>query len=240
MKKIDDYTQQEIIKLTQDEINTIIKIHLAEDGVKIVEAPVKPVLKPVAEADITIYQINNLELYFTDRALAETIADLFSKNIKFLHKTNYNYSNGSEHKYLTKITSNYGWDTDGVSIKQQKVYSKSLYQSIELILAENNIELELYQSKNREYEKYLDALKKQTKYVLEKVRVAVSFEKEKDSKLKIFQDYLKLADNNREIAWKFMKKAYTLTDDEEKYILENAFKQPIGVALTNFLGSDDK
>lgn len=34
-------------------------------------------------------------------------------------------------------------------------------------------------------------------------------------------DYYPLSDNNEEMAMKFMSKAFTLTDDEEKYILEH-------------------
>lgn len=72
MKKIGEMTEQEILALSEQDIQNMIKFRMMEEGIKIIDKPKKPELFEIEPADKKVYIIPILSNYaFTDFAEAQ-------------------------------------------------------------------------------------------------------------------------------------------------------------------------
>ena len=55
MKKLNEMTELEILALTDDQIEKIVKYRKAEEGVVLMEKPIEPFYEEVRNKDITLY-----------------------------------------------------------------------------------------------------------------------------------------------------------------------------------------
>ncbi len=223
MKKINEMTEQEILALSEKDIQNMIKFRMMEEGIKVIDKPKKPKLFEIEPADQKVYVIPILNGYaFTDFAEAQKVADAL-KEAKSFRKVDFDWDKlGSNVKYLEK-KDRYTYDDAGdFGISEICVYSNKLYASIVDFAAQNK-------AMNKQVEKdmkaYDDAYAAASDITLE-IRGRVTEVREKYERLErlmrsFANDYYPLSDNNEEMAMKFMSKAFTLTDDEEKYILEH-------------------
>ena len=223
MKKINEMTEQEILALSEQDIQNMIKFRMMEEGIKIIDKPKKPELFEIEPADQKVYVIPILNGYaFTDFAEAQKVADAL-REAKSFRKVDYDWNKlGSDFKYLEKKDRYTYDDTGDFGISEIRVYSNKLYASIVDFAAQNK-------AMNKQVEKdmkaYDDAYAAASDITLE-VRSRVTEVREKYERLErlmrsFVNDYYPLSNNNEEMAMKFMSKAYMLTDKEEKYILEN-------------------
>ena len=154
----------------------------------------------IEPADQKVYVIPILNGYaFTDFAEAQKVAYAL-REAKSFRKVDYDWNKlGSNFKYLEK-KDRYTYDNAGdFGISEICVYSNmKAYE--DAYAAASDITLEIRSRVTEVREKY-ERLE----------RLTHSFA----------NDYYPLSDNNEEMAMKFMSKAFTLTDDEEKYILEH-------------------
>lgn len=223
MKKINEMTEQEILALSEQDIQNMIKFRMMEEGIKIIDKPKKPELFEIEPADKKVYIIPILNGYaFTDFAEAQKVSDAL-QNAKSFKKIEYDWNKlGSDYQYLEKKDRySYSYPND-FGVNEIYVYSNELYASIVDFAAQNK-------AMNKQVEKdmkaYDDAYAAASDITLE-IRGRVTEVREKYERLErlthsFANDYYPLSDNNEEMAMKFMSKAFTLTDDEEKYILEN-------------------
>lgn len=196
---------------------------MMEEGIKVIDKPKKPELFEIEPADQKVYVIPILNGYaFTDFAEAQKVADAL-REAKSFRKVDYDWDKlGSDFKYLEK-KDRYTYDDAGdFGISEIRVYSNKLYASIVDFAAQNK-------AMNKQVEKdmkaYDDAYAAASDITLE-IRGRVTEVREKYERLErlthsFANDYYPLSDNNEEMAMKFMSNAFTLTDDEEKYILEH-------------------
>ena len=223
MKKINEMTEQEILALSEQDIQNMIKFRMMEEGIKIIDKPKRPELFEIEPADQNVYVIPILNGYaFTDFAEARKVADALRK-AKSFQKVDYDWNKlGSNFKYLEK-KENYTFnDTGDFSVNETHVYSKELYASIVGLAAQNKAMNEYVEKDMKSYD---DAYAAASDITLE-IRGRVTEIREKYERLEhltcsFANDYYPLSDNNEETAMKFMSKAFTLTGEEEKYILEN-------------------
>ena len=223
MKKIGEMTEQEVLALSEQDVQNMIKFRMMEEGIKILDKPKKPELFEFEPADQKVYVIPVLDGYaFTDFAEAQKVADAL-REAKSFRKVDYDWNKlGSNFKYLEK-KDRYTYNNEGdFSISEINVYSNKLYANIVDFAAQNK-------AMNKQIEKdikaYEDAYAAASDITLE-IRSRVTEVREKYERLErlthsFANDYYPLSDNNEEMAMKFMSKAFTLTDDEEKYILEH-------------------
>lgn len=223
MKKINEMTEQEILALSEQDIQNMIKFRMMEEGIKIIDKPKKPELFEIEPADQKVYIIPILNGYaFTDFAEAQKVADAL-REAKSFRKVDYDWNKlGSNFKYLEK-KENYTFnDTGDFSVNETHVYSNKLYASIVDFAAQNKA---MNEQVEKDMKAYDDAYAAASDITLE-IRGRVTEIREKYKRLErltcsFANDYYPLSNNNEEMAMKFMSKAYTLTDKEEKYILEN-------------------
>ena len=223
MKKISEMTEQEILALSEQDIQNMIKFRMMKEGIKVIDKPKKPELFEIEPADQKVYIIPILDGYaFTDFAEAQKVADAL-REAKSFRKVDYDWNKlGSNFKYLEK-KDRYTYNNEGdFSISEISVYSSKLYANIVDFAAQNKAMEKQVEKDMEEYDKAYAAASDIT---LE-IRSRISEVREKHERLErlmhsFANDYYPLSGNNEEMAMKFMSKAFTLTDDEEKYILEH-------------------
>lgn len=223
MKKINEMTEQEIFALSETDIQNMIKFRMMEEGIKVIDKPKKPELFEIEPADQKVYVIPVLDGYaFTDFAEAQKVADAL-REAKSFRKVDYDWSKlGSNFKYLEK-KDRYTYNNEGdFSISEISVYSSKLYANIVDFASQNKA---MQKQVEKDMAEYDNAYTAASDITLE-IRSRISEVREKHERLErlmhsFANDYYPLSGNNEEMAMKFMSKAFTLTGDEEKYILEH-------------------
>ena len=223
MKKINEMTEQEILALSEQDIQNMIKFRMMEEGIKIIDKPKKPELFEIEPADKKVYIIPILNGYaFTDFAEAQKVSEAL-QNAKSFKKIEYDWNKlGSDYRYLEKKDRySYSYPND-FGVNEIYVYSNELYANIVDFAAQNKV---MTKQVEADMKAYNDAYAAASEITLE-IRDKVSEVREKVARLerltqKSADDYYPLSDNNEDMAIKFMEKAYSLTEDEKKYILEN-------------------
>lgn len=103
MKGITEMTEQEILALTEEDVQKLIKLRMMEEGIKIMDKPEVPELFEIEPADLKVFTIPFFEGYaFTDMEEANAVAEAL-RNAKTLRKVEYDWNKlGSDYKYLVK------------------------------------------------------------------------------------------------------------------------------------------
>lgn len=217
MKTIDDYTTDELLKLTDEQIDKLYRLRLAENGIKIPNLPEQPEYEEEEKPDKTVYKVDGIDIYFENKETADEFAEMMTTNMDNLCKLEYTYSVSSEAKYTEKLSEDYNF-RNGVSISAKGVYSKDLYNQIKDVLTRNKEKREEYRGLKSEYDNQNSKASKHREYIMNKIKEAKKKEFEKSEMLRTFNEYLDLADGNNEIAWNFMNKAYELSEEDRAYI----------------------
>lgn len=217
MKTIDDYTTEELLKLTDEQIDKLYRLRLAENGIKIPNLPEKPNYEEEPQPDKTVYTVNGIDVYFEKKEVADKFADMMIKNMDDLCKLEYTYSVSPDAKYTEELKEDYGF-RNGISISPKGVYSKALYNEIKDVLTRNKEKRDEYRNLKSEYDNQNSKASKHREYIMNKIKEAKKKEFEKSEMLRTFNEYLDLADGNSEIAWNFMNKAYELSEEDKTYI----------------------
>lgn len=102
MKGITEMTEQEILALTEEDVQKLIKLRMMEEGIKIMDKPEVPELFEIEPADLKVFTIPFFEGYaFTDMEEANAVAEAL-RNAKTLRKVEYD---GTNSEATTNISS---------------------------------------------------------------------------------------------------------------------------------------
>jgi hypothetical protein len=222
MKTINELTEQEIIKLTNDGIGMMIKLKKAEEGIKFIECPAVPAYHKIPDPEMTVYSCE----FFGDKLAFDTLDELITliellkKCTKF--KIDYEYAKTDSDKKFANPTLDKPYRGEWFTPIMTSVYSKEIYDSICELLAENKKWKDAYEIEYKEYSKTIN----EAKWIEDEIYSKVSEVREKYRELESYcygfrTDYLPLAEGKEDIAMKFLRKAYALTDEQEAYILSN-------------------
>lgn len=223
MKKINEMTEQEILALSDQDVQNMIKFRMMEEGIKIIDKPKKPELFEIDPADQKIYVIPILDGYaFIDFAEAQKVAEALQKAKSFRKVTCDWNKLGSNFKYLEKKDRYTFNDTGDFGVSEIRVYSNELYANIVDFAVQNKAMIGQVEKDEKAYNEAYAAASD----ITIEIRKRVTDVREKVARLELLtqkfaDDYYPLSDNNEKMAIKFMSKAYSLSEDEEKYILEN-------------------
>jgi hypothetical protein len=221
MKKFEELTEKELLNLTEGEISFYIKLKMAEEGVKFLKEIEEPKYEEIPPYDSKAYVVGVLmdAVVFNNIKDAETVADTLRK-IK-MHRLRTDYNSGDYIKYKEEVDKP-AYDWDFFDIRVIDSYSPELYKEVKKLIKYNK---ELEKNYKNEFEKYQEEIRKR-QIIENSILDKISEVKEKYDKLDnyasiFYNEYLPLAENNKDLAMKFMKKAYNLTKDEEEYIFKN-------------------
>ncbi len=197
MKRYQDYTKEEMAELTTEEVNRLIELEIAYEGIIPVE---EPELKKVPTVDIkpSIEAYSVYGLYFKDSDKAHTLAELDPL------EDAYDYSLGSEYKYLKKKESLIC--TKGV--EKVKFYDKNELTKISSLLKEKKDVEKQNESASQEWEEYNRSIQSIRDGVWDFYYKACNAKSKLETAQKHYEHHKVLADGNEEIAQNFFKEAY--------------------------------
>lgn len=223
MKKINEMTEQEIIALSDEDVQKMIKLRMMEEGIKLLDKPKVPELFEIEPADIQYFSIPLLEGFaFTNLEEATKVAETL-KNAKSLRKVDYDWNKlGSEYKYLKKSERYKFNGNSDFDILSGWAYSNELYAKISSFAAQNKVMKEQAEKDLKEYKKQLSESAELIQEITEHVReVRNKYDRLETLSRKFATDYYPLSNNDEDMAMKFMAKAYTLNDEEQSFVRSN-------------------
>lgn len=219
MKTIDQMTEQEILALTDEQVEKIKKLVLAENGVRILDKPKDVELFEIAEPDLVVYNIPLLgDLCFTSRDEAERMLEVIrsSKTIGF---TDHDYL--ADATYFKEGKKRSKWSSsDEVCVETKQAYSLDLYSKVKDFYTQNKKMKEQLAKDMDEYNKAMEQNIELTRHISDRVKgVRRKYARLDEYRRKFNEEYLPLADGDRDMAIRFMVKAYGLTEEEKEYVL---------------------
>lgn len=208
MKLLIDYKEDELVKLTDDEKNTLFLLECAERGVPLPETLPKYLESPEERDDLkedeVVYSISggrysSDKFYFKSMEDAEEVATLLRQKTISLSS---DYKAGKSVYYLGE------GEPSTVEIENMRVYSGDKYTQVkeEITVYENN-KKNIKSNNDRRNE----IMAKQSAVMSEIDDAIYTAEKNitRVAELKgIFEKYKKMADGNQEIAVRFMLNAH--------------------------------
>lgn len=224
MKDFNKLTNEEVYNLTDADINLYKKLALAENGVKFPVCPECPNSEKI-NPDLTIFTIDGLTdrwhgLCFREVEDARSFVDLLIKSAPGIC---YKSSTYGQDCYLKEgLPATYDGKQPSLNICSEKIYSEEVYSRAKKGIEKFNAEKNAYDKAFAEYEKELYKANEVTAFIDEKVTFVNEDYNRKIHLTRLFvNDYLPIAENNEEMAMKFLKKAYEVSEDDEKYILSH-------------------
>ena len=227
MKDFNKLTNEEVYNLTEADINLYKKLALAENGVKFPVCPECPNSEKI-DPDLTIFTIDGITdrwhgLCFRKVEDARTFVDLLLKSASGIC---YKSSTYGQDCYLKEgLPATFDGKQPSLNICSEKIYSEEVYSRAKKGIEKFNAEKNAYDKAFAEYEKELYKANEVTAFIDEKVTFVNEDYNRKIHLTRLFvNDYLPIAENNEEMAMKFLKKAYDVSEDDEKYILSHKNK----------------
>lgn len=225
MKNIKDLTEQEILNLSSEEIDKMVKFRMAEEGIKFIDYPETPIYYKIQPPTTKAYFCHLLgqKVSFTDIDELNSVVELLSKCKSLCTvESKYDFPEGHTHFIKEKVeNATYSSETPD-TITSVPVYTYKEFGEVKKNLKTNAQAKKDFQGKLEEY----NAVRNDSQWIRDEVIGRVEEVVDKYTQLKSYynrfkNEYLPLADGNTEIALNFMDKAYSLTDGQKEYILAN-------------------
>lgn len=228
MKKIQELTEEEILKLTGEEIDKMIKVKMAEEGIKFIDYPTKPEYNEVQKPTIKVYYCHlfGQKVSFTDMAELTSVLEVLSdcKTMCSID-SNYDLPEGSRN-YIKNKLENASYSNEAPETMSSLIaYTHKEYVDIKDKLNENSKSKKEFESKVKEYESAINDAKWIRDEIMERVNEVTSkYDKLNTYIYRFKNEYLPLADSNEDVAMKFLVKAYGLDQEQQSYVLSNYSK----------------
>lgn len=225
MKNIKDLTEQEILNLSSEEVDKMVKFRMAEEGIKFIDCPEKPIDYKIQPPTTKAYFCHLLgqRVSFTDIEELTSVVELLGKCTSLCTvESEYSVSQGYRNFIKEKVeNATYSSETP-YTITSISVYTYKEFGEIKENLKANAQAKKDFQGKLEEY----NAVRNDSQWIRDEVIGRVEEVVHKYAQLKSYynrfkNEYLPLADGNTEIALNFMDKACSLTDGQKEYIIAN-------------------
>jgi hypothetical protein len=193
MKRFQDLKFAEIVRLTETEIDNLVRIEIAEAGIAFVDRPVEPEYDQAAPVP-TIVGHEVAGLIFLDRAVAEKLLDLE------IYDDAYEYAlGGYDRRFLKKVEP---------TVETKKFYRKEDLEDNRQVIAANKAKKDEYEANLKNYNNFIDKTARFEKDIYGKYWAVLSLQRQIEEAYKRFSCYLTLAEDDRGIAANFFRKAY--------------------------------
>jgi len=217
MKKITELTDKEVLALTTEELDLMVKFRMAEEGIKILTAPKEPEYLPLPQPTEVGYVVDGFTHKFKDKALADKLSEvILAIGVDSMYTESYQGSNYSI-KYIKPIESYYA---SAGTVKKEMYYTKEVIHEMSEIKTKNEKLKDDFQYDLDEYNNEYERGKEVREEVYGKYNEVTRKYEEMEAMKRKFSEYLLLADHNVEIALNFLKRAYTIDEETEGYILK--------------------
>lgn len=217
MKKITELSKSQILALTTDQLELMVKYAMAEAGIKILALPNKGELKELPAKDESCYTVEGIKFNFYQKQVAEAVADVLKANASQLVYQGYN----SDPNFIPFTRYNESaYEFKGVGdVKRIEYYSEKLRAEIkETVLYNNKVNAD-FKAAMEEYNTEFDKAKTIKDEIYGIVHSLNEKQYQMENMASRFKEYLELADGNEKVALSFLKKAYTVDSETLDFIL---------------------
>lgn len=224
MKDINDMTDQEILSLTEEDIEKMIKLKAMDMGIRLVEKPKEPEYIQVEEPENTLYQIPELMgFFFGNKEDAVRISEAI-RNTESLVKVDKDWCL-CQYYHVVPANGQSLCERDGFDIRTVKVYANEEYDAIADKIRKNNAIRDVYSERMQEYRDFLDSISD----IVDSTRGKAEEIRDKHDRLerlsyKLAVEYMPVTNGDEGMAMKFFEKAYSISDDDKSFILKNYHK----------------
>ena len=201
MKKVDEYTLEELMGLIEDDeekaVEKLIDIEIAHRGIIPVEEPdITTVTKIDLEKTEMGWKIGGIIFDNEDDALVVSKMKVYSEE--------YDYNIGYDYKYMKKVDSH---------IQREYFYNHVVLTKLANKIKQEKEAKEENETKLKEYKDYEKAIYDARSFVNGFINEAASLRNRINKAKEVFQKYLNLADNNVTTAKQFFNNTYKDQED---------------------------
>lgn len=200
MKTYWDYTEKERAELTEEEVRGLLDVELMTKGVKKITVPVLKSIQEVSVASEIWFEVDGI--FFKDADTAQKFLTLDPR------KSTYDYACGYDYHYACPIEQ---------KIEQKTLYSQQGLLNLSTVLKQNKQAKEENEKLTSAYDKDIEEQNK----ILDAVWSDWWRCRDRASELQKIVDtkaeYLKMTDNNEDMALDFLKKVYSEEDIKEAF-----------------------
>lgn len=200
MKTVDDFTPQELVKLTQEEIDLLVDIEVMKSGIVLPDVPTKPGDFKV-EKTAEVWEVcNGSEVIcaFPSEEIAQAV--LAASKGEFLRES-YIYEIGYEFKFM-KIC-------EKADIVKRYVYDETSLRANAKNLKVSSSEKNEYENKKRAYDEAFGKIQRLRDHVMSAYWQAVTDKENAEKIYRTFEKYKQLSNGDSVIALGFLKNAFT-------------------------------
>ena len=219
MKEWQKLTYEELASLSDEQVEIYRKLIYAEKGIKFPIEPKEVVITDTPK-DLTVYSISNITsdwtngILFTSLEEATAVAELLAKCKSLGHRK----IDNSQKYFELGSPKDYNGNPTDFDVSPEKIYSKDTFIKNKQALLSKQRLLEQYNEDKREYEDNLRLANEATEEFETKLEEARKTMSHREYLYDVFYtDYMPLTDQDTAI--KFLKKAYTVSDEDELYII---------------------
>lgn len=216
MLRYNEISDEELIELSNNEIEELIDLECAHENIRLLPPEPENIEKKFVNPDVIVYEIPSIKL--TSLEEAEKLVSMINQ---LETKSEIPWNSSYDHRQVKP-------DNETISFSSEKRYSPELYKQI-------NQSIKIFQANKEEYDKKMeeyDKIKETRQIVIEKVIGAVTKARNKIEKIRNlrleYDRYLKLTEGDRNIAWNFMIDA---RPNQQSELAELKMKIAIDVVL---------
>jgi hypothetical protein len=213
MKRYTDYGKGELASLTEDQIQLLVELEIAEAGIKPAPQPIKPSAADVGiTASEVFFQVSGGG--YRDELVVKTEAEANQIAAIPIFKKEYNFNIGDKYQWAEPGT---------VKVSQISLYKQEDVRRVSGILQEIKVRDEQYNKENTAYQKYLDATGKCRNSVWTAVHNDRKYVRTVELTKQTWEKHLRLANGDKEIAERFFRNAYK----DEPELIEAVLGVPV-------------
>ena len=219
MSLFEKLSDEEVLALTDEQVERHVRLGCAEAGAKIVTNPGDAQFLPVPQGEVVLFEVDGVSVLFRHRPVAEAVRSILVKERESLTEADYDYTRtGSEYRKMKPFHLDYHKRAKDIAVTEQIVYSEELYSRVVAdVMANKQIEKD-HEAAVAEYKRANGAYQEVNSAVWERVRAVRAKQARREAAWGQFKEYVALAEGNREQGMAFYRKAYAPDQDTVAYI----------------------
>lgn len=193
MKRLEDYTRDELLALTEETLADIVDLECAIAGVPPLPAePVAPV-RPANISDVEIFECCGLPFLSEDDAVQvmRLVAGMRIADVRYEWQLSTNYVKGST--------------LAAPSIECKRLASAARYAELEPALRTHKVASDAYDAARKAWQEIASRRAEVRDAVLERISAARGESQDRERLQQHFARYLELADGDRSVAVRFLR-----------------------------------
>lgn len=204
MKRLDEMSREELIALTDEQVEVLIDLECAYCGAPLsISKPMYASVPELPEEDVTYWSV--FDFKFLDKEEATEFAEYINSR-KHRCETDYDYDIPGYGKYKKVVTDRK--KLDPAIVEERKVYSEKLYTELKEVIrqratAEEENKRLTAEFNNKQKDRY--EVVNKVNSAIRKAQISVSEDRER---ARLYLRYLTLADGNADVAKTFYKDHY--------------------------------